>query len=307
MTLDERILKLRIGIEKETNKDIKKVLLEQKKALEQLRKEVGNIYMRYSDENDELNMSYSDRYNEMKKVEKSLANMKTVLGSAIIAITGKSLMKSYVDSYYKTANILSDNIIIDKENTSNNVDIGINFQLLRPEFIESVVHANFEGQTFSNRIWKHQDQLIAQLIAQLYDTISNGMTEGKSIQKMSKEIKDRFGASSYNSTRLIRNESARITSNAQDQIYKDSGVVQEIMFNATLDNRTTEICQGLDGNRYKLTDNYPRIPKDTHIQCRSCYVPIIDGNLPKVRRDNITKEVIPYKNYSEWAKDNNID
>ncbi len=289
MNLEKEILKLRIAIEKETNKDIKKILIQQKKYLEQMRKEIGNIYMKYSDTEGNLNMNVTDRHNTMKKVEKDILNMRTVLAVATVTIAGATLLKSYVDGYYKTANI------IDK-----GVSININYKILRPEFINAVVNANFEGMTYSDRIWKNTDWLSSKL----YDVIGKGITEGTSIQKLSKEIKDAFGSSTYQANRLVNTEMARIVTNAQDGIYKDSGVVGKVMYNATLDDRTSEICIELDGQIFDINTNYPKPPQ--HPNCRSVIIPVVEGWNPKTRRDNITKENIPYQKYEEWAKQNNI-
>ncbi|MSU01401.1 minor capsid protein [Tissierella pigra] len=290
--LEKEILKLRIAIEKETNKDIKRILLEQKKHLERVRRDIGSIYMKYADSEGKLVINSLDRFNILREMEKNIINMSRELIKKTTNITDEALLRSYVDGYYKTAHIIN-----------NGSSVGINYKLLRPEFIESVLRANFEGMTYSDRIWKNTNNLYSKL----YDIIGKGITDGTSIQKLSKEVKNAFGTSSFEAHRLVRNELSRVVSQAQDQIYHDSGVVQELMFVATLDDRISETCQGLDGNRYKLTDNYPKIPEDTHIMCRSCYVPIVSGDWnPRTRRDNITKENIPYTKYEDWAEQNNI-
>ena len=104
--LEKEILKIRIAIEKETNKDIKKILLQQKKYLEQMRKEVGSIYIKYGEE-DIININSIDRFNEMKKVEKNIVDMRKTLATVTIAITYRTLTRSYVNGYYKTANTIN--------------------------------------------------------------------------------------------------------------------------------------------------------------------------------------------------------
>lgn len=292
MSLEKEILKLRLELEKETNKDIRKILLEQKKELEKMRELVGSLYMKYADDEGIIDISSVDRFNTMKKVEKDIVKSREKLAKTTIAIVAASLLKSYVDSYYKTAGI------IDK-----GVSININYKLLRKEFVESIINAKFENMTYSDRIWKNTDKLAIKLYGVIYD----GIKDGTSIYKLSKEIKDIFGSSAFQAERLIRDQMARVVSQAQDQIYHDnSDIINELMFVATLDDRTSTTCQNLDGNVYKLTDNYPKIPEETHIQCRSTYIPIVEGFQATTRRDNITKENIPYTDYKSWAKENNI-
>lgn len=289
MSLEKEILKLRLQLEKETNKDVRKILQEQKKELERMRNLVGNIYMKYGNDEGAIEISSIDRFNEMRKVEKEIVKSRNKLAETTITIVGASLLKSYVDSYYKTASIIE-----------KGVSVGINYKLLRKEFIDAVLNAKFENQTYSDRIWKNTDKLANKL----YSVIEDGIKHGTSIQKLSKEIKDSFGTSSFDAHRLVNDQMARVVSEAQDQIYQDSGVVSELMFVATLDDRTSDICQNLDTNVYKLTDNYPSIPEDTHIGCRSCYVPIVSGYSPTTRRDNKDKEEIPFTDYKSWSKGN---
>lgn len=289
MTLEKEILKLRLQLERETNKDVRRILQEQKKELENMRDLVGGLYMKYANDEGIIEMDHIEEFNEMKKVEKEVIESSSKLAEIAIAITGASLVKSYVDSYYKTAGI------VDK-----GVSIGINYKLLRKEFIDAVVNANFQGQTYSDRIWKNHSKLANKL----YQVIGDGITEGTSIQKLSKEIKDTFGTSAFEAQRLVNDQMARVVSEAQDQIYQDSGVVNELMFVATLDDVTSDICQNLDSNVYKLTDNYPSIPGDTHIGCRSCYIPIVSGYSATTRRDNKSKQEIPFADYKSWKKGN---
>lgn len=287
--LEKEILKLRIQLEKETNKDIRKVLKRQKQHLEDMRKTLGSIYMKYADSEGSLIVNGIDRFHIMQDMEKNIVNTSRDLIKITTAITGVSLLKSYVNSYYKTANIIQDGI-----------SIGINYKILRPEFIESVLNANFEGQTYSNRIWKNTNKLANKL----YTTIEKGISEGTSIQKLSREVKNAFGVNSYESKRLITTEMARVTSDATLNIYEDSGVVDKVMWVATLEaNVTCSDCASLDGQIFDLNDvNKPTIP--LHPNCRCAWISVIDGWQPKTRRDQDTKSNIPYKAYEDWKKNN---
>ena len=54
----------------------------------------------------------------------------------------------------------------------------------------------------------------------------------------------------------------------------NSDIIDKVQYSATLDGRTSPICQSRDGKIYKLGSE-PSLP--AHINCRSTYVPIIDG------------------------------
>lgn len=288
MSLEREILKLRLQIEKETNRDIRKILLEQKKQLENMRSIVGNIFMKYANDEGAIEISSIDRFNEMRKVEKEIVNIRNKLAETTIAITGATLIKSYVDSYYKTASI------IDK-----GVSININYKLLRPEYVQAVVDAQFINQTYSDRIWKNHSKLANKL----YDVIYDGIKDGTSIQKMSKEIKDIFGTSSFESQRLIRTEMARCVTEATNQIYEDSGVVDKVMWISTLDEKTNPEDGALDGTIWDLDDSTrPKPP--LHPNCRCAISAYLPEWSPSTRRDNITKETIKYQSFTDWKKNN---
>lgn len=288
MNLEKEILRLILQIEKETNKEVKKILIQHKKYLERMRLEIGSLYMEYGEN---LHMSSIEKFNTRRKFENELKDMYKGLSSLEAGIVGSILYGAYKDSYYKTA------YTIDK-----GISIGINYKILRKEFIDAVVNANFEGQNFSSRIWNNKDWLVNKL----YDTIGKGIYEGYSVDKMSKEIKDIFGSSAYQSKRLINSELARVVTNASEEIYRDSGVVQKVIWIATLDKRTNPEDAALDGTIWDLDDiNRPKIP--LHPNCRCAIAPYIEGWSPRMRRDNITKENIPYQTYRDWAKDKGID
>ncbi|MGF7057194.1 SPP1 gp7 family putative phage head morphogenesis protein [Brassicibacter mesophilus] len=287
--LENEILEIKKLMERAANKDIKPLLKAYKKALDELRAELGNIYMRYSN-SEGLNMTTNDKLQELRKVENSLVKMAKNINPLEVAIAEGILTNVFKDSYYRTA------YTIDK-----GVSITTNFKILRPEFIDVVVNANFEGQNFSSRIWKNKDWLVNKL----YSNIERAIKEGTKIDKLAKDIKDTFGSSAYQSKRLIHTELARVQSNAQDQIYRDSGLVSKVLYIATLDMTTNPEDAADDGKIFGIDDpNRPSIPR--HPNCRCTYAPYMPNWSPKTRRDNITKENIPYQNYSDWAKSKGI-
>ena len=75
-----------------------------------------------------------------------------------------------------------------------------------------------------------------------------------------------------NVRRLLRTETAYVKSQADEEMYKTLEV-EEYEILATLDKRTSEICQGKDGLHYKVADiqvdiNYPPF----HLNCRTTTV-----------------------------------
>lgn len=287
--LQNEILTIKEMAEKKADKDMQPILQAYKRSLNEVRTEIAQLYVKYAVDG-KLQMSQKQRYTFLKNLEKQLLIQAKTLGNIDLDHTTKILEDIYQDTYYQTAYALDKGVELTKD-----------FALLNPKMVETVVNAEFEGANYSSRIWENKKSLVKSL----RKYIENGIIQGHSIDKMSKAIKNEFGSSAYQSKRLIHTEMARVMSEAQDKAYKESGVVKKVMYDATLDNKTSDICRDLDGKIYDIDSEYPKPPK--HPNCRSAIIPIVDGWKPKTKRDNITKEIIPYQIYEEWAKDKGIE
>lgn len=288
--INREIQQIRKNMDKLAVKKVKTLLKEYRKALDSVTSDINNIYAKYT-VNGELNISTAQRYAVLKQLEQKLVKLMRELGDKDVEVTTTILENVYTEAFYQTA------YTIDK-----GVDIAIDFSILKKEFIENAINMPIKGEMFSSRIWKNKTKLVNRIRRDVIDA----MVKGTSVDKLSRRIQKDFGSSSYESTRLITNEVARCTTQAQSQIYRESGVVREVLFDATLDNRTSDICQSLDGKRFPV-NNHPLIPQDTHINCRSCIIPIVNGWNPTKKRDNITKQNINYKTYNQWKASRGID
>lgn len=57
-------------------------------------------------------------------------------------------------------------------------------------------------------------------------------------------------------------------------------------FSAILDSRTTDVCTNLDGNQYKANDPFVgRATPPVHFNCRSLWVPIVEGSDPTFSKE----------------------
>ena len=89
-----------------------------------------------------------------------------------------------------------------------------------------------------------------------------------------------------------------------NELWAEEYNIEWQLFDATLDGKTTEICQRYDGQVFRKDDSNKPIPNvTTHICCRSCLIALPSKDYrPKTKIDNETKERIPYTNYKEWKK-----
>ena len=65
---------------------------------------------------------------------------------------------------------------------------------------------------------------------------------------------------------------------------KESGVVKEVLWDATLEENTCEDCANFDGQTFDKHD-HPDVP--FHPNCRCCIIPVVDGWKPTKKIENV--------------------
>lgn len=169
----------------------------------------------------------------------------------------------YSDQYYKTFFEIQ-----------KGTGVGFSVMKLDDKLIDKVITKPWalDGKNFSERIWGNTKKLVNELD----QTLTRGIIQGKSSKKMIEELAGRMGVSESNTARLIHTESAFFASKASLDGYKQLGVEQyEIL--ATLDNRTSDICQSMDGKVFKLSEYEPGVTAPPfHVRCRTTTVPYFD-------------------------------
>ena len=164
------------------------------------------------------------------------------------------LAKEYTDDYFRGVFRVQQGMGFGKDFVSPN-----------PKLIQNVLMRSYAGSSFSKRIWKDANKLGNTL----KDTLTKGFIRGDSIDTMTKRLLERVDVSKSHARTLIRTESARVCEEATKDAYKECGIEQYIYL-ATLDRKTSLICQELDMKSFPLKDakigeNYPPM----HPNCRS--------------------------------------
>ena len=178
----------------------------------------------------------------------------------------------------------------------------ISFSTLDWQTINQILGTRFEGRNYSERIWINTDILANQL----KDRLAVAVATGQSIEKTSREIRDRFGVAGYYAKRLIRTETNYFHNRGEIEAYKNLGF-EKFTFLATLDNRTSEICAGMDGKTFDISraESGVNVPP-LHPNCRSTIIPAFKGYEPKTRRyrdpETGRNKYIYNLSYTEWRK-----
>lgn len=158
-----------------------------------------------------------------------------------------------------------------------------------------------DARTFSDRLWENK----AKLIAELQDTLARGLILGTSQDKLIREMRDKMGTSYANARRIVRTESAFFSA-AGDRDAYDSLGVKKFQILATLDTRTSEICQEMDQKIFDFKDYEIGITAPPfHPNCRSTTVPYFDDMAEIEERaarevDGRTVMVRGDMGYQEW-------
>lgn len=182
------------------------------------------------------------------------------------------------------------------------------FSKIDKNLMDAVLSERWSGKNYSERIWGNTDILADSLS----EVISSGLMNGQSIQKMTKQIKDRFKVSQYYAERLVRTETNHFNNMADAMAYEDMGV-EYYVFVATLDSRTSEICQIMDGKKFKYKDkeegvNYPPLHPNCRSKTRGYVNEEYEKTLQRRARNPVTgkTEIIDNMSYKTWAKKNGL-
>lgn len=187
------------------------------------------------------------------------------------------------------------------------VGIGWDFSALDDKQISKVINKPWavDGKNFSERIWGNRQKLVNEL----NNTLTQNIILGKDPQKAIDEIARKMNTSKTNAGRLVMTEEAFFSSSAQKDCFTELDVEQfEIV--ATLDSHTSDICRGMDGKHFKMSEwKVGETAPPFHVHCRSTTVPYFDDEFDAVgeraaRNEETGKTYFVPGNmtYKEWDK-----
>lgn len=157
-----------------------------------------------------------------------------------------------------------------------------------------------DGSNFSAKIWKDRDVLVNQL----QQDLTQQLISGQDISNLFEVYEERFGVTRKQAERLIRTESTFFAGQGRLESYKESGVkVYEYL--AVIDSRTSDICNNLNGKRFRVSEaqagiNYPSM----HPYCRSTSIPIIEFDDAEEYIDSIgveRRELPASYGFKKWS------
>lgn len=181
--------------------------------------------------------------------------------------------------------------------------MGYSFQKLSTEEIKKVISKAWapDGRNFSDRIWNDRNLLINTF----HQELVRSLIIGRGLQETSKVLSERMGVSKRNAMRLVRTESNHYSNASFQASFKETGVDEQI-FVATLDMKTSTICRDMDGKIIRTSDIKQGVNAPTlHTNCRSVMAPYYEGNIIERAargKDGKTYKVDGNITYKEWYK-----
>lgn len=182
------------------------------------------------------------------------------------------------------------------------------FSEIDNNLLNSILNEKWSGKNYSERIWTNTD-ILADSVSQI---VGGALLSGQSIEKTASQIQDRFDVAKYYAERLVRTETNHFNNEADAMAYEDMGV-DKYVFVATLDSRTSEICQEMDNKVFEYKDrevgvNYPPLHPNCRSKTRGYLGKEVEKDLQRRARNPLTgkTEIINNMSYKEWLKNYNV-
>ena len=183
------------------------------------------------------------------------------------------------------------------------------FSKIDDNMVSSLLRESWSGKNYSTRIWGNTDILADSLC----EIIGGALVSGQSIEKTSRQIRERFNVGKYYAERLVRTETNHFNNEADALAYEEMDV-DKYVFLATLDTRTSTMCQDMDGEviplkERKVGENFPPLHPNCRSKTRAYMGEEIEATLKRRARNPVTgkTEIVDNISYKQWAKQHGID
>ena len=321
--------KLKKGL-KDLKKIEKELVDEYKKAMNEIGKEVSNLFYKYANDN---NLSYSEakkylnssEFREFKRDLKSYIKLIESTGDEELLLELNTLaMKSrisrleemfyqcskYINEVYENTNkrltvayssTIKDNYYQTIFDVHKSIGVGVSFSYIDNDMIKDILAFPWSGRSYSQNLWINRTKLKNAMVQELTQMI----IQGKGVKETSKALSKKLDADYKNCLRLIHTEHSYFMSEATAKAYKELEV-EYYQYSSALDKRTCSDCGKWDGEIIKLSERvvgYNASP--LHPYCRCTELPYVEDNIStRFARDEKGKgiEISSSMTYKEWAK-----
>lgn len=319
---DKRAIKRLTNAEKHSDVYINRVKKVYEQAYKDIDRQLASIYRNYSNETgldtqklkelltrsetkktwEQMKRQGLDKY--IKDNYKSRISRLEQLKAQIYAKAKEIYPKEELEDTMCYKGVINQNYYKTMYDIQMGTGYDFDFATIDNNMITRLLQEPWSGKNYSERIWTNTDILADNLS----EILGGAMLSGQSIELTAKQIRDRFNVSKYYAERLIRTETNHFNNEVDAMAYEELGL-DKYVFVATLDNRTSDICQAMDNKVFKYSErvegiNYPPL----HPNCRSTTRGYLgkeeEKALQRRARNPITgkTETVDNMSYSEWIK-----
>lgn len=247
----------------------------------------------------ELNtLAMRSRINRLEALQAEIMANCAIIASKEEKVIGSFLSDSIEDTYYK--NVYDEY----KDENPEALELMNKHKVaISRNQVKKVLELPWSGANYSQNIWNNS-YFIAKRAQSM---VAKNIIAGRSIENLSRDFAKVYGKQYYsNVKRLLRTETAYVKGQA-DVLTYEKLKVEEYELLATLDNRTSSICQEKDGKHYPVDEiqvgiNYPPF----HPNCRTTTMKYREdyGDRTRIAKDKDGKNVkVPLgMKYDEWKK-----
>jgi uncharacterized protein with gpF-like domain len=278
----------------------KRLLAEYKASLDAIRLELAKLYEKLGGN---ITRENAIAYNRLSSLEAQIAAEIKRLNVVTRQIITGSLKEVFATNYYNTAFAFE-----------SSMSLKLGFGLLAADVIKASILNPLDRITWIERAqgW-NQDAY-----NKIRSAITQGLIKGEGYGKIGKAIKERLDITAGRAVLIARTEGHRVQSVARLQAFEKTeaacerlGVEVLRIWTATLDAKTRPDHQDADGqaadengmyNINGITTEAPGLSgiPEFDINCRCTERTEVKGYESNIRKDNITKELIPNMTYKEW-------
>lgn len=153
------------------------------------------------------------------------------------------------------------------------LNIGVSFTSPDSNYIMKVLKTPWSGDNYSDIIWKNK----AKLTNWLNTSLPRHLAMGSTIPEMTKDLQHNLDVNFKAARRLVRTEANYVSNQASMEAYEQSGVVDKYQYIATLDERTSEICEDMNLRIFNVKDSQVGVnTPPLHPHCRSTTIPYLE-------------------------------
>jgi len=264
----------------------------------------ADLYSKY-DKQGVLTYQEMNKYNRLKDTQKMISKEVNSLYAREKFIMNNKLTSIYKNGYYRTAFTLE-----------NELKMKLSYSLIKPEKIKLAIQNPISGLTLSETLAKNK----AFIKIKINQEMTQGLIRGEPYSKMAKRMTEALGGDAKKATRIARTEGHRIHEESSFESVRHAeniGVKMIKVWSSTLDGATRDAHGELDNVKKKVEENFRSSAggvgltpgtlgnASDDINCRCSLVYEVEGVKQEFRRIR-GEGVVPYKTYSQWAKDKGV-